>query len=675
MEKDQKEREVIKHFNHPHPLVLNEDQSNQSKEACCNGCLEPLFGPCFSCVECSQFHLHKKCAQAPLQITNSPFHRKHPTLTLKSSIYVYCDLCKESRNMFSYWCSTNCGACLDIKCAFLFHNIDGSFHEIKYGGHQHPLTFFENPNDELKTASCYWCQKPLIGSVYVCLNCRFYLHKKCVQLPTQLAHPWHRKHSLFIEDGHFVCKLCERDDWSLFYRCLPCKFDIDIECVMSKASCPTTVEDKSHHEHPFTRLLRDGSFVCDACGTEGNYVSYMCSLCDIMIHKKCISLPCFIKIPRHHHNMIHNYFFQKKELESHACGICLSEVKAEYGSYNCLKQDCNYVVHVNCATEDEDLFRVIDQDEVADEENSKNVESSITDIVEVNAHGGAVKIKHFSHQHCLMLGGKISGDDDDGKQCDGCVGFILDSFFYYCRECDFILHKACVELPRRKLLWFHQSPTTLNLGGIFRCGKCYRLCSGFFYEKGRHSYWDEYQFCIRCATISHTLKCEEHEHPLFFDFKFQGKCNGCGYWCKGAYKCKDCPFALNFACITLPKAIGHKSDEHIFKLAFHDRMDDESEVYYCDICEEKRDPNLWFYYCAVCDNSAHPKCALEKYPFVKMKTETAFPYSLHPHFHPLFFVKALYDTCSVCHRPCVDVALKCTYPKCNYIIHLDHCKD
>ncbi|XVF83094.1 hypothetical protein PTKIN_Ptkin16aG0105100 [Pterospermum kingtungense] len=372
--------------------------------------------------------------------------------------------------------------------------------------------------------------------------------------------------------------------------------------------------------------------------------------------------------------MTHNYFFQKKKLESLDCGICLSEVKAEYGCYSCLKQDCNYVVHVNCAIEDKSLFHAIDQDEATNEENSKSVESSITDIMEVNKHGDAVKVKHFSHQHCLMLGGKISGDDDDdddGKQCDGCVGSILDSFFYYCPECDFILHKACAELPRRKLLWFHQSLTTLNLEEIFRCGKCYRLCSGFFYE-GR-SHWGKYKFCVRCATIFHTLRCEGHEHPLFFDFKFRRKCNGCGDRCYGAYKC-NCPFALNFACITLPKATRHKSDEHIFKLAFHDRMDDESEEYYCHICEEKRDPNLWFYYCAVCDNSAHPKCALGKYPFIKKKIGITFPYRYHPHRvgHDLIFVKALYDTCSKCHRPCLDIALKCTDPECEYIIHLDH---
>ncbi|XVF82994.1 hypothetical protein PTKIN_Ptkin16aG0097200 [Pterospermum kingtungense] len=714
----EKEREIIKHFSHPHPLVLNEDQT---KEAHCKGCLEPLFGPCFSCGECNcQFHLHEKCAKAPLQITHSPFHSKHPSLTLRSSsnrwreqhgdmcpycctfvdsyacfgdIFMqipnspfhrkhhicthmssnnrWCGLCKQSGDMFYYWCSDNCGAGLDIKCAFLLHNIDGNFRELKYVAHQHPLTFFKNPNDEQKTAHCYWCQKSLVDSIYACLKCRFYLHKKCAQLPTGLHHPCHPKHTLYVEQGHFLCKLCGREHWSLFYRCLPCHFDIDVECFLTTARY--TIEDESHHEHQFTRLLKHVSFVCDACDTEGNYISYICSSCHVMIHEKCISLPRFIKITRHHHCMVHNYFFQKRELESHDCGICLGEVKAEYGSYHCVKHDCNFVVHVNCATEKKYLFRIIDQNE-ADEEKSEIVESSITSIVEVNERGDAVKVRHFSHQHCLLLGEEIHGDDDDGKQCDGCVGSIWDSFYYYCSQCDFILHKTCAELPRRKLLWFrHQSLTTLNLRQIFECWQCGRLCSGFFYKSD--SSW--YKFCVRCATISHTLKYEGHQHPLFFDFKFRGKCDACGGTCgHGAYICKACTdFALHFKCITLPRAIRHKSDEHIFNLAFHEQKDD-SEQYYCDICEKKRDPNLWFYYCAICDNSAHPQCALGKYPFIKMKIGTIFPRWYHPHRggHDLIFVKASYDTCSECDRPCVDIALKCTTPTCNYIIHLDHCR-
>ncbi|XP_022764318.1 uncharacterized protein LOC111309552 [Durio zibethinus] len=662
MEKDQKERERIEHFSHEHSLVLNEEQSDESKEACCRACLEPLLGPIFSCAEC-EFHLHKKCAQAPLEITNSPFHCKQSALTLEAK-GPFCDLCKDNRTMFYYCCSL-CPVSLDIKCALLLHNIDQNFRELKYVAHEHPLTFIENPNDELKRADCYWCQKPLVDSFYACLDCRFYLHKKCAQLPTQLNHPWHRKHTLYIEDAYLVCKVCQREHWSLFYRCLPCKLDIDIECVLSKTWF--IVEYKNHHEHSFTLLLRDlgDIFVCDACGTEANYVPYICSTCHIVIHEKCISLPRIIKTTRHHHCIMHNYFFQKKELEKKDCGICLSEVKAEYGSYNCLKQDCNYVAHVNCAL-DSEMYEIIDQVNDQDEESSENLatNSSITCVLERNEHGEATKIKHFSHEHDLILGNKLKEDDD--RHCDGCM-LSISTLFYYCSQCEFFLHKTCAELPRKKHHWFHRSLTTLNSVDFFRCNRCNRLCSGFFYKSGRAN------FCLRCARISHTLglTSQGHMHSLFFDFKFSGKCNACGATCyDGAYKCKDCTFALDFACITLPQEIRHKCDKHFLKLTYLDENDDP-EQHYCDICEKRRDPTHWFYHCEICDNSAHSRCVLGKYPFMRIKIGSTFPYDDHPHRHPLIFVKKIYETCSFCGKPFQGVALQCTDSTCNYVIHYD----
>ncbi|XVF54848.1 hypothetical protein PTKIN_Ptkin05aG0214100 [Pterospermum kingtungense] len=463
--------------------------------------------------------------------------------------------------------------------------------------------------------------------------------------------------------------ICQEKNQSLFYRCLPCKFDIAIECALPQ---PSVIEDKSHHEHQFTRLLRNhDSFPCEACGTEGAYISYICSLCNIMIHKKCISLPRFIKITRHHHNMIHNYFFQKREIENHNCGICLSEVKAEYGSYSCIKEGCNFVVHVNCAIGNKYLYQVIHpeyQNELA-EENSEIEESSITCVMERNECGDAVKIKHFSHEeHCLMLGNKINADDaDDDKRCGGCLEFIIKDSFYYCLECDFILHKSCAALPRKKHLWFRQGLTILYFDkDSSPCYKCYRLCSGFFYD----------EYCLRCARISHTLTYEGHEHTLFFDFRFEGKCNACGATCSsGAFKCKDCTdFALDHACITLPQATRHKCDPHFLKLTFHGQSKDPERECLCDICEKERNPNSWFYHCAVCDNYAHLECAIGNHPFLKPKIGTTFRWGRLCLLcdSNLIFVKTFYDKCNECGKPCQDVALRCEDPKCNYIRHYDH---
>ncbi|MFQ6666687.1 hypothetical protein Gotur_032960 [Gossypium turneri] len=120
--------------------------------------------------------------------------------------------------------------------------------------------------------------------------------------------------------------------------------------------------------------------------------------------------------------------------------------------------------------------------------------------------------------------------------------------------------------------------------------------------------------CLRCAKVADIIECEGHQHFLFFDFKYREKCNGCGaniY--EGAFRCGKCSFALDFECITLPHSALHKIDEHKLKLTYHD----DKEQSYCDICEQYRDPSLWYYSCSICDTSAHPECVLGQFPFLK----------------------------------------------------------
>ncbi|MBA0868023.1 hypothetical protein Goshw_007665, partial [Gossypium schwendimanii] len=91
-------------------------------------------------------------------------------------------------------------------------------------------------------------------------------------------------------------------------------------------------------------------------------------------------------------------------------------------------------------------------------------------------------------------------------------------------------------------------------------------------------------------------------------------CNGCGIKCwRGAFRCGKCRFALAFACLTLLHSTLHKIDEHMLNLTYQD----DKEQSYCDICEQERDPSLWYYYCSICDTSAHLKCILGEFSFLK----------------------------------------------------------
>ncbi|XWS56398.1 hypothetical protein CRYUN_Cryun09bG0082200 [Craigia yunnanensis] len=310
------------------------------------------------------------------------------------------------------------------------------------------------------------------------------------------------------------------------------------------------------------------------------------------------------------------------------------------------------------SAENKNLYYIIDQ-ETQDEGLASD--SSITCVIDVNQHGEAIKIKHFIHEHNLVLEDKINEASD--RNCDGCMRSISTPF-YYCSECNFFLHKSCAELPKIKHHWFQRFAATLQAKNFETCDLCNRSCSGLFYRSKSDD--EILDFCLRCATVPNIIKRQGHEHFLFFDYKCKMQCNACGVGSEhGAFRCRKCNFTLDFACMTLPQAIQHKCDDHLLRLTYHDDNDD-TEQHYCDICEVKRNPNHWYYWCSTCDNSVHPECVLGKYPFIK--DGITWP-NTYGHRHNLSFVLKVdgYHKCTVCGKVCHDEALKCS--TCNFIIH------
>ncbi|XVF83493.1 hypothetical protein PTKIN_Ptkin16aG0492700 [Pterospermum kingtungense] len=692
----------LQHFSHQHPLVFIEETSHEHEKVNCSGCGEMVSGPIFCCVECG-FHLHKQCAEAPSEM-NHPFHRNHNFNLLVSSPYgggqFICDFCNKLDERFVYHCS--CGLDLHIKCALFSYNIaEKRIAEFQHIARIDPLISTENRPEKLKNAQCFACWKPLLDSVYFSPDCGFYLHVKCVDLPpeinhllhpqhplvlqfnsqrlschicqkpqrrglvyscsspcefvlhiecatipTKINHLCHRKHPLtlqFKDDSDLPCQVCqETKHKQIIYCCSVCKFGLHIECT----SPPQIIEDKSHHQHPLILFWRHVSFICDACGTPGNYVSYICSTCCLIVHKKCISLPPIIKFYRHYHPIVHTYFLEEHGFEKWECRLCYEEMNTDHGNYFCSK--CDYIVHVNCALAETYFYHVVDSLDT-----DEAMELSFEKVTDTS-------IKHFSHDHNLTLSEDIVGD----KQCDGCL-LSISASCYYCSQCDFFLHKSCAELPMRKHIWphLHQRLLRLTSGYIFQCLFCSSETSGFAYTcdecNGHH--------CLQCALLSDIPGCEGHEHPLPFFRKYAGSCNACGVSTTAAYRCKSCNFNLHGKCLRLPLIIArYKYDEHPYKLTYHNKNNDP-ESNYCDICEEKRNPNHWFYHCEICDNSAHLDCALEKYLFIKLGSICKLG-DQHP--HPLTFVRKFHyiPKCLKCGKLCLDLALECT-TGCSYIVH------
>ncbi|GLT50174.1 hypothetical protein SLA2020_236800 [Shorea laevis] len=545
--------------------------------------------------------------------------------------------------------------------------------KINHFSHPHPLVLVED--QEMDSISiiyyCSACHQRVEGSSYNCSECDFHLHKSCAELPREINHPFHLDHPLILYDqrpkkcpdvNFWGCNSCRKSYKGFIYYCSPCEFGIKPKYAFFE-----DVIKSKNHEHPFTLLSRPFSFICDACGTDGEYcIPHVCPACDIVVHKECISLPQNILITRHDHPVSHIYFLEEEGVEGRACKICHDEIKTEHGCYHC--RGCNYFVHVACAM-DKDIF--IRQYEVTDEHQNPNQinlgwligEPSITRVLKEKRIGEeviAIEIEHFDHGCKLIL----CDDVKDEKCCDGCRLSISTSF-YYCAECNYILHKRCAELLIKTRYWAFKETFTLQSYRYFRCDFCCFYGSGLTYISDG-SAW---KCCISCSLIPDTVTTQGHRHQVFFDHKFAFKCSICvnDHQKKGPFTCrrKECDhFAVNYTHLVLPNTARYKHDAHPLVLTHRDDIHHHSDQCVCDICEESRNPNEWFYYCGICDNSAHFLCILSKYRFLKLGLTSKYRF----HEHPLTFVKKDYFhdylTCSNCDKYCKEIFFKCTQSGC-----------
>ncbi|GKV34569.1 hypothetical protein SLEP1_g42931 [Rubroshorea leprosula] len=351
----------LDHFSHPHPLVLVEEEIGRITGIYyCSACRERVEGSYYNCSECG-FCLHKSCAELPREI-NHPFHLNHPLILYEkrpeSHPFYRCNSCrkryKSGEELFVYRCSS-CDFDLDLRFALLPNLIAGDFPKEKHFSHEHSLFFLKNHYIEPQDRSCSACEEPISGPVYCCFDCSFFLHEKCFELPIEIKHPSHRKHSLTLlpnpppHPEKCSCHLCTKAYKGFIYYCSLCEFGIMIKYTFSDK-----VIKSENHEHPFILVSRPFSFFCDACGTDGKYcIPFVCTECDIAVHKDCISLPRRIKITRHEHPISHIYFLANYEGGNKHNLILSDEIKDDICCDGCIRPistEFYYCIELGLAT-------------------------------------------------------------------------------------------------------------------------------------------------------------------------------------------------------------------------------------------------------------------------------------------------------------------------------------
>ncbi|KAF5462837.1 hypothetical protein F2P56_018810 [Juglans regia] len=523
---------------------------------------------------------------------------------------------------------------------------------IEFPFHDHPLILNEETKKDGKIRYCRVCLQRVRGPNYSCEQdwCVYVVHKSCVEPPSEIQHPLHPEHTLKISTTIKDCDGgCNEYRRCYMYNCSHCNFNLHQDCAL----LPLTIKTESH-DHPLTLLRKSLSFTCDACGEKRKCMSYFCMTCSFMVHTQCALFPLNLTITSHNHplslNLIKNSPQLNQSENQQICHLCFKRVNTKYKCYYC--SSCDFVAHPLCATnfsekneafdpEFKDDQPILSPDLLGPDESSDTLAQIVNKITPENGKAEIVtEIKHISHEHNL----KLAVDElENNEKCNGCTQYLSSDPYYCCLQCKFFLHKSCADLPRKKLHPLHDHPLTLvpnkflDYDRLLGCDACDRQCNGFVYSCASC----RFKLDVPCSLIPKRVTHKGHEHPLIVihrtrpDFGHKDICNSCGERIvRETIYCGYCQFKIGFCCATLPLTIKYWPYEKPFILSYSIE-DDSSHEYYCDICEEKRDPKHWFYYCEDISFAAHTRCIMGKYPRIKVGSTYTFDF----HEHPLTFVE------------------------------------
>ncbi|OWM66979.1 hypothetical protein CDL15_Pgr000431 [Punica granatum] len=148
------------------------------------------------------------------------------------------------------------------------------------------------------------------------MDCEFFIHKSCAELPPNIQHPPHPQHPFAIIGSSSATELCtgcviyiHLDDYR--YKCrLSCGVDLLVGCAAATLPPPEQEhkdqqehEDKDYHEdeiiqhfaheHPLASFhVNVPNWIrCRACGDKISSCVNDCRACIFMLHESCYLAP------------------------------------------------------------------------------------------------------------------------------------------------------------------------------------------------------------------------------------------------------------------------------------------------------------------------------------------------------------------------------------------------
>ncbi|KFK35150.1 hypothetical protein AALP_AA5G244900 [Arabis alpina] len=348
----------------------------------CNACgLINVMEPGYACYQCYYF-VHESCIDLPrvMKITRHP-HRLYHTPNLPPKVSS-CRICYRNVDIKygQYSCNhEDCSYVVHSKCATDKNVWDGEELEwvpeeseeivapykkaghglIEHFCHDHHYLKLEKYNSTRDSGKqCQACMRSITShDFYNCVECDYFLHEVCANLPRQLDHALHN-HTLSMDpyprhcdDYHALsCFICSRESSGWKYICKkgrgPCtKFQVDVNCVL----VPECFTHESHPEHLLfissTYDHYDRKFRCQGCKKECFRNCLRCTICEFAICFKCSTIPyeLYYKYDEHPLSLCHG---ESGVDDMYWCEVCETRLDPREWFYT-NKEGCT-TIHLTC---------------------------------------------------------------------------------------------------------------------------------------------------------------------------------------------------------------------------------------------------------------------------------------------------------------------------------------
>ncbi|CAN7051572.1 hypothetical protein BRARA_G01485 [Brassica rapa] len=303
---------VIEHpKTHEHQLTLSTRQISFT----CNVCGVPDNRSSYSCLPCG-FTVHRSCIDMPqVIIINRHNHRLSYTNHLGPG-FSDCGVCRRPVDQLrgAYSCSICPTYAVHSKCATTIRvwdgiNLEGIPEEIEdlpfkvVGDDNMMINHFSHEEHNLRLTSenvisdettlCAACVYPLndSGPIYSCVECDYFLHEKCANLPMKIQHVSYSGQFVLHASGGegpegdlFDCLVCDKT--STGFRYTYDVFNLDVHC--SSVSEPFVYDG---HLHPLYYEPEASITTCDTCQNTVFYHVLKCDVCEFSVDFSCATLP------------------------------------------------------------------------------------------------------------------------------------------------------------------------------------------------------------------------------------------------------------------------------------------------------------------------------------------------------------------------------------------------